>query len=266
MDYQLISLKKGQKVSKPQNPTKNNGYFEEWTLNGNTFDFNKPIMENITLKAKFTKAKWNILWIILAEVDYNGYNTKISMDSFEKYKITGKYFEDFVESNVPSLDIVNNFVYDSIPLKNISTDSTYRYFINKNDALLSLKRYNYQSYDSVILIANMTPFRAILPYAGLTWSSQRYSFIPDYNHLAGKNNSHDVFIHEWLHQIEYYYGNTLGFNVPNLHDNATYGFYQENERGWRDWYAAYLSNNLKGGPSTGINKNWWKQTPISKIK
>ena len=45
----------GSKVKKPTSPTKKNYKFVEWQLSGKTFDFNKTVDEDITLKAKWEK-------------------------------------------------------------------------------------------------------------------------------------------------------------------------------------------------------------------
>lgn len=43
----------GAKAKKPSNPTKKNYKFVEWQLSGKTYDFNKEVNEDITLKAKW---------------------------------------------------------------------------------------------------------------------------------------------------------------------------------------------------------------------
>ena len=52
-EYKTISVKENSKVTKPANPTKKGYKFVEWQLNGNAFDFNTKITEEITLTAKF---------------------------------------------------------------------------------------------------------------------------------------------------------------------------------------------------------------------
>jgi len=48
----------GATAKKPSNPTRSGYTFKEWTLNGTTYDFTKPVNEEITLKATWTeKAK-----------------------------------------------------------------------------------------------------------------------------------------------------------------------------------------------------------------
>ena len=46
-----VEIKKGEKVEKPANPTKSGYIFVEWQLNGEAFDFDEPVTENITLIA-----------------------------------------------------------------------------------------------------------------------------------------------------------------------------------------------------------------------
>lgn len=54
----------------------------------------------------------------------------------------------------------------------------------------------------------------------------------------------EVFLHEWIHQLEIFYI-SQGLEIPEdlLHSQADYGF--EHESGWKHWYE-YL---LRGGPT-----------------
>ncbi len=53
------TIDKGNKISKPANPTKSGYKFIEWQLDGKAFDFNTEITKDITLKAKWEKEKSN---------------------------------------------------------------------------------------------------------------------------------------------------------------------------------------------------------------
>ncbi len=46
-----IKVKEKDKVQMPTNPTKDGYLFTDWTLNGNVYDFNTPVMNDIELKA-----------------------------------------------------------------------------------------------------------------------------------------------------------------------------------------------------------------------
>ena len=47
------TIVKGNKVTKPADPTRSGYTFEGWTLNGNSYDFNTPVNGDITLKANW---------------------------------------------------------------------------------------------------------------------------------------------------------------------------------------------------------------------
>ena len=49
------TVTEGGKVSKPSNPTRNGYTFVGWTLNGNIYDFNSEVNNNITLVAKWNE-------------------------------------------------------------------------------------------------------------------------------------------------------------------------------------------------------------------
>lgn len=56
---QSQTIKKGQKINKPANPTKKGYKFIEWQLNNKTFDFNTAANKDIVLKAKWEKVSQN---------------------------------------------------------------------------------------------------------------------------------------------------------------------------------------------------------------
>ena len=67
-------VKKGETVSTPDNPTKENAEFVEWQLDGAKYDFSTPVSKDITLLAK-----WNEIKEYSIEVTLDGqtYTTKV---------------------------------------------------------------------------------------------------------------------------------------------------------------------------------------------
>ena len=55
-----ITVKEGEKVTKPADPTKTGHLFAGWKKNGEVFDFETPITESITLTASWAKQKFTI--------------------------------------------------------------------------------------------------------------------------------------------------------------------------------------------------------------
>jgi len=66
------------KVTKPSNPTREGYTFKEWQLNGNTYDFNTPVTENITLTAVWEETENDTLKDILEDNNYTVTNTFVS--------------------------------------------------------------------------------------------------------------------------------------------------------------------------------------------
>lgn len=58
-EIQSLTIKKDEKISKPDNPTKTGYKFIEWQVNNKTFDFDTLVNEDIVLKAKWEKVNQN---------------------------------------------------------------------------------------------------------------------------------------------------------------------------------------------------------------
>lgn len=73
--------------------------------------------------------------------------------------------------------------------------------------------------------------------------------------FSRESESTEVFIHEWLHQLEAFYGNR-GVKLPKggLHGNDNYGFKHQN--GWKHWYKAFLTASLPD--KTGLGSQAWQ--------
>ncbi len=55
------TITEGNKVIKPQNPTKEGYNFNGWTLNGNNYDFNSVVNSDITLTAKWSQKNYTVV-------------------------------------------------------------------------------------------------------------------------------------------------------------------------------------------------------------
>jgi hypothetical protein len=73
----------------------------------------------------------------------------------------------------------------------------------------------------------------------------------------------EVFLHEWLHQLEAFYG-SKGVRLPRggLHGNDNYGFKHQN--GWKHWYDAFINANLReqDGTRVGLGEAAWQHGTI----
>jgi hypothetical protein len=73
----------------------------------------------------------------------------------------------------------------------------------------------------------------------------------------------EVFLHEWLHQLEAFYG-SKGVKLPKggLHGNDNYGFTHRN--GWKHWYEAFINAEVKekDGTAVGLGEAAWRRGTI----
>lgn len=67
----------------------------------------------------------------------------------------------------------------------------------------------------------------------------------------------EAFLHEWLHGSTYYY-TTAGFDVPDPHENSTYGFPTAVNDSWQHWYGALMTGRIrKGTTAVGFTPAVW---------
>lgn len=153
-------VKAGEKVKKPQNPTKENYYsFTEWTLNGKPYDFNTPVNSDIILTAS---------WKDDLGCDYDGeitdgtefvdgqftyyYNKEYYKASWRKTKVEGwsvQVTEDYTSkpittklcrsiNNIPIVSMSNMFAYINSRSIDLSTFETSN-VINMSDMFAGTK-------------------------------------------------------------------------------------------------------------------------------
>jgi hypothetical protein len=84
------------------------------------------------------------------------------------------------------------------------------------------------------------------------------NFVPARD-LGRESEWTEVFLHEWLHQMEAFYG-ARGVKLPRggLHGNENYGFKHKN--GWKHWYEAFINAELteKDGSKVGLGEAAWR--------
>lgn len=145
-------LSYGQKVTKPTNPTKNGFVFDEWQLNGVTYDFESPVESSIILTAVWKRAL--AAPTLSSELDGTGWN-KLTVTS------AGNYASESAISGIDGMAIyaVDGDIYTSIYdgqelsylVKNTSKNLIARvYTIVDNERVWS-------EYSNILTINNVIP-------------------------------------------------------------------------------------------------------------
>jgi hypothetical protein len=93
-------------------------------------------------------------------------------------------------------------------------------------------------------------------HKGLGFTCVNYMPLKD---IVGSSGSTEVFLHEWLHQLEaFYLAKGVRICRGGLHGNDNYGFKDRN--GWKHWYAAFMNAQLpeEDGGRSGLGENAWR--------
>ncbi len=82
------TIKSGEKVKEPANPTKNGYTFKEWQLNGTKYNFNNAVISDITLKAVWEKKTSNNYTISLSYGNVKSLSVKCNEKIADLPKLT----------------------------------------------------------------------------------------------------------------------------------------------------------------------------------
>ena len=142
------------------------------------------------------------------------------------------------------------------PITELTYDETYGYFVDSSSVEAKIKDYmNDNNYDYVFIIFKLDDEQVkdwmglgAMEYYGLGYSNIRLlnkenNYLYRYNARINRFPE-EVFLHEFLHTYE----KTLqeyGYKVPNLHDNLKYGYTNSGPEGLKQWYADYMTCNIK---------------------
>ncbi|MDQ3856040.1 MAG: hypothetical protein M3281_06550 [Chloroflexota bacterium] len=148
------------------------------------------------------------------------------------------------------------------------------YWVSPSDIRSDLDRLAPRgAYDSLVVIwkRHKGTQRVPVPAWGLTRGpgpSANYAgyttvTLPDYGTNWDGTYKDEIFVHEWLHQVEGLYRGRLGIStVPPLHDAQKYG-YSSVSGSWKAWYVAYMTGRIRYGSGyIGVYpKTWTLGTP-----
>jgi hypothetical protein len=226
---------------------------------------------------------WKILFVIatkLDAVDNQGKKQSITMspDDIEAIKQKAPLFKGFVEQNTNGkikIDLTVK-VLDK-PLGKLETSPTFSNYPSFL-AVDNLLGADFTKYDSYIITFDSTGLNT-KGWWGLTFSN--YSLLNFKKgtfkiHTPADKLSHtNVYVHEWLHQLERYYPKiNPKYATPNVHNYQTQYLYQTHnpkltvEEVKAKFYSDYLKGTLQipagSKLSKGIDSSWWQYHPLDK--
>lgn len=142
------------------------------------------------------------------------------------------------------------------PITELTYDETYGYFVDSSSVEPQIKEYmNGNNYDYVFIIFKLDDQQVkdwvglgAMEYYGLGYSNIRL-LNKDNNYLYRYNARvntfpEEVFVHEFLHTYERIL-QEYGYKIPELHDYSKYGYTNKSLEGLKQWYADYMTCNIK---------------------
>ncbi len=98
-------------------------------------------------------------------------------------------------------------------------------------------------------------------YSNIRLPNDSSSYIYTYDSLVN-TFPEEVFIHEFLHSLERIL-QERNYDIPELHDYEKYGYKEERLVGLKEWYADYMTCNIKtnDGKLVGLDSVVYTITP-----
>lgn len=241
---------------------------------------------------KTEKAVWKVLWAICPVIDATvkgiHYQTSMTADEIEIVKLKAAWFEEFIEkytNNKVDIQVTIDIIQNPIVTLNPGENNTVWEFQMPMEDRFRLKPED--NFDCQILTADYTGISKASSWLGITNSAMRTSWIAfchsgcgemeygGYNPNATIKQLHtDIYVHEWLHQLEYYFPTIdPDYQMPVLHNNETdYKYTTVNtgltgESRLEKWYIDYLQGTIihypmASGTCNGVDPDWWQYPPL----
>jgi hypothetical protein len=156
-------------------------------------------------------------------------------------------------------------------LHKVSRDAMGGFWVSPGDVKAELDRYAPKGrYDSIFIMwepgtgQNAVDVRAAWGMGPSTGGSDTNGATYAAVH---PDTSSEGLVHEWLHGAGAFYRG-LGFDVPDPHENRTFGFAHDDKNGsWGAWYTSLLSGEMRrDGERCGYRERVWASgTPTKKL-
>lgn len=177
------------------------------------------------------------------------------------------------------MQVTYDFITIQEPVTSLSYDTTNGHFIAPENVEEIIKPYlEKENYDHIFVCVKLgdDEHQKDIPvhdwiglggmdYLGVGFSNIRlpnsdksytYKYNPSVNTFP-----EEVFIHEYLHTLERN-AKEYGFERPELHDYAKYGYKDEPLIGQKKWYQAYMNSSIKTSNGyIGLDSNVYKYKP-----
>ena len=245
------TIESGKKATKPSNPTKDGYTFEEWQLNGKTYNFDTAVTGNITLKAVWNDNLWEID-STGAVIKYKGTGESVvipdKINGIIPISIKSGAFDVSGLSSITLSDSIVSIESEAITKRTSNILNVYitASQFDNNSWLKAIKGYSSMSIHRSQLGTFMY---ATLP--GSSWTSAVYNKVGGYELSYGGNCG-------TLPISDYWYIKTEDYNLPNI-DDVGYTF-----NGWTDENGGSPTKNFVISKGNTKKKSLYAHCDVNK--
>lgn len=242
--------------------------------------------------SKTQSSNWNIGCFIFEQTDLSAEATggsafKVKMDRSDISTLNSniRRFENTMsELSGGKINVKCETKIIAESLTSISYDPENGHFVNYTDVQDILEKYiGNNVYDHIYVFVRLGDKLSERAVSGLDWiglggmdyygigysnirlPNDRNSVIYDYD-TRYNTFPEEVLVHEILHTFERNM-KEYGYEVPNLHDNALYGYEMEKIVGLQEWYRDYMQCKILDkttGEYVGIKEEIFSQKPANR--
>ncbi|MGN1269598.1 MAG: hypothetical protein ACI4UU_01845 [Clostridia bacterium] len=243
----------------------------------------------VEIGSTFNNSKWNMACFIFPKIDVNvevdgkTENVKLEMSDSDIRTVQTnlsrfKTSISEVSNNKMSIEYETYIIND--PITTLSYDKENGYYVSASDVYKYINSYvEEKEYDHIYVafrMADKQKGNSVLvndwiglggmDYLGIGFSNirmpdDRNNVVYEYNYRIN-TFPEEVFLHEFLHTLE---RNAMeyGYERPELHDYAKYGYKEDKTEGLKEWYADYMNKQIEyNGTKIGLPQDIYIHKPV----
>lgn len=230
--------------------------------------------EHTSLSEKVT---WKFKWIIFTDVTFKQENAmsehRMLTEDDERYSaVIVEEFKQILEKTNPNIKVDIDLEFYRTPIQVITSNNDFILHESQISTILE-DRVAYGAYDSIFVVSESPGGGGVTKanyYSDITrgsaYSAVGLSTSSANNYPAHSTNrtveySTEIALHEFCHQMEMA---GLIDTYPNVHGSSSYGYVNDAQDGWTQFYLDFLTGNVKDsntGKLIGIYPEMWRVTP-----
>ncbi|EDN8189249.1 hypothetical protein GSY37_14685 [Listeria monocytogenes] len=223
------------------------------------------------------KATWKFKWIIFTDVTFKQENAmsehRILTEDDERYSaVIVEEFKQILEKTNPNIKVDIDLEFYRTPIQVITSNNDFILHESQISTILE-DRVAYGAYDSIFVVSESPGGGGVTKanyyseitrgsaYSAVGLSTSSADNYPAHSMNRTVEYSTEIALHEFCHQMEMA---GLIDTYPNVHGSSFYGYVNDAQDGWTQFYLDFLTGNVKDsntGKLIGIYPEMWRVTP-----